>query len=49
MPRRYDLLSVGGGETPIIAIAPAIAGAVYDAIGVRIRQMPIRGDALKQA
>lgn len=46
---RPDLPSAGGGETPIIAIAPAIAGAVYDAIGVRIRQMPIRGDALKQA
>ncbi|MGD0138610.1 MAG: molybdopterin cofactor-binding domain-containing protein [Tepidisphaeraceae bacterium] len=32
----------GAGETPIIAIAPAIANAVYNATGQRIRQMPIR-------
>jgi isoquinoline 1-oxidoreductase len=46
---RRDLPSVGAGETPIIAVAPAIAAAVFDATGVRIRQMPIRGNALKQA
>ncbi len=39
---RPDLESVGGGETPIIAIAPAIANAVFAATGVRIRAMPIR-------
>lgn len=39
---RPDLPSAGGGETPIIAIAPAIANAVYFAIGARIREMPIR-------
>jgi isoquinoline 1-oxidoreductase len=39
---RPDLASAGGGETPIIAIAPAIAGAVFHATGERIRQMPIR-------
>jgi isoquinoline 1-oxidoreductase len=39
---RRDLPSAGGGETPMIAVAPAIANAVYDAIGVRIRSMPIR-------
>ncbi|MDA1193506.1 MAG: molybdopterin-dependent oxidoreductase, partial [Candidatus Poribacteria bacterium] len=38
---RPDLPSVGGGETPIIAVAPAIANAVYDAIGVRVRMMPL--------
>ncbi len=41
--------SAGGGETPIIAIAPAIANAVFAATGVRIRSMPMRGAALKQA
>lgn len=46
---RPDLPSVGGGETPIIAIAPAIANAVYDATGIRIRTMPIRGEAFKEA
>lgn len=39
---RPDLQSVGAGETPIIAIAPAIANAVFNATGKRIRQMPIR-------
>ena len=38
---RPDLLSVGAGETPIIAIAPAIANAVYQATGRRIRAMPM--------
>ena len=39
---RPDLPSVGGGETPIIAIAPAIGNAVFHATGKRIREMPIR-------
>jgi len=38
---RPDLTSVGAGETPIIVIAPAIANAVFNASGQRIRQMPI--------
>ena len=37
-----DSPSAGAGETPIIAIAPAIANAVFHATGQRIRQMPIR-------
>jgi len=39
---RRDLPSVGAGETPIIAIAPAIANAIFQATGQRIRSMPIR-------
>lgn len=39
---RPDLPSVGGGETPIIAIAPAIGNAVCHAVGVRLRQLPLR-------
>lgn len=31
----------GGGETPIIAIAPAIANAVFSATGLRVRSMPM--------
>ncbi len=31
----------GVGEPPIIAIAPAIANAVYNAIGVRITDLPL--------
>ena len=38
---RPDLASAGAGETPIIAIAPAIANAVYHATGERCRSMPI--------
>ncbi len=39
---RKDLDSVGAGETPIIAVAPAIANAVFHATGKRVRSMPIR-------
>ena len=39
---RPDLPSSGAGETPLIAVAPAIANAVSRAIGQRIREMPIR-------
>lgn len=39
---RKDLESAGAGETPIIAIAPAIANAVFHATGRRARSMPIR-------
>jgi CO/xanthine dehydrogenase Mo-binding subunit len=38
---RADLPSAGAGETPIIAIAPAIANAVFHATGQRCRSMPI--------
>ena len=39
---RSDLPSAGAGETPIMAIAPAIANALFHATGERVRQMPIR-------
>ncbi len=39
---RLDLPSVGGSETPIIAIAPAIANAVFNSCGQRSRSLPIR-------
>ena len=39
---RKDLPSVGAGETPIIAVAPAIANAVYDAVGKRCRSLPLK-------
>jgi isoquinoline 1-oxidoreductase len=39
---RPDLESVGAGETPIIAIAPAVANAVFHATGTHLRAMPLR-------
>ncbi|MCX6926882.1 MAG: molybdopterin-dependent oxidoreductase [Verrucomicrobia bacterium] len=39
---RPDQDSAGAGETPIIAIAPAIGNAVFQATGLRVRSMPIR-------
>jgi len=38
---RTDLPSAGAGETPIIAVAPAIGNAVFQATGVRLREMPM--------
>jgi isoquinoline 1-oxidoreductase len=38
---RKDLPSVGAGETPIVCVAPAIANAVFDATGARLRSMPM--------
>jgi isoquinoline 1-oxidoreductase len=46
---RTDLPSAGAGETPIIAVAPAVANAVFHATGVRVRSMPISPESLKQA
>jgi isoquinoline 1-oxidoreductase len=44
-----DIPSAGGGETPIIAIAPAIANALFAATGLRSRSMPIRLPETKRA
>ncbi|WP_035615797.1 molybdopterin cofactor-binding domain-containing protein [Haloferula sp. BvORR071] len=38
---RKDLPSAGAGECPIMAIAPAIAGAIHAATGERRRAMPM--------
>jgi isoquinoline 1-oxidoreductase len=38
---RKDLPAAGGGETPIIGIAPAVANAIFSASGVRLRSMPL--------
>lgn len=39
---RPDLPSAGAGETPIIAVAPAIANAVFRATGARVSALPVR-------
>jgi nicotinate dehydrogenase subunit B len=38
---RPDEPSAGGGEAPIMAVAPAIANAIYAACGIRLRSMPL--------
>ncbi|TDB98521.1 molybdopterin cofactor-binding domain-containing protein [Actinomadura sp. 7K534] len=43
----YHAKSVG--EMPIVPPAPAVANAVYDAIGVRIRDLPITPDKVLRA
>lgn len=39
----------GIGEPPLVATAPAIANAIYDAIGVRIRDLPITPEKIVAA
>jgi CO/xanthine dehydrogenase Mo-binding subunit len=39
---KKDREPVGAGETPIMAVAPALGNAVFDAIGERVRMMPVR-------
>jgi nicotinate dehydrogenase subunit B len=41
---RKDLPSVGAGECPLVGLAPAIANAIFDATGVRLRSMPLIPD-----
>jgi isoquinoline 1-oxidoreductase len=44
---RKDLPSAGAGECPMIGLAPAIANAIFDATGVRLRSLPLVPDGLK--
>jgi len=39
---RKDIPSAGAGETPIMAIAPAICNAYYDATKVRLNSLPLQ-------
>jgi isoquinoline 1-oxidoreductase len=43
---RRELPSAGGGETPIIAIAPALANAIFAATGTRLRSLPLVPDGV---
>jgi nicotinate dehydrogenase subunit B len=38
---RRDLPSAGAGETPIVALAPAVGNAIFAATGVRLRSLPL--------
>ncbi len=44
---RKDLPSAGAGECPMVGLAPAIANAIFDAAGVRLRSLPLVPNGLK--
>ena len=44
-----DHQAVGLGEPATTAVAPAIGNAIFNAVGARVRQLPITADAVKTA
>jgi nicotinate dehydrogenase subunit B len=46
---RKDIPSVGAGECPMIGLAPAIANAIFDATGTRLRALPLVPNGLKSS
>jgi isoquinoline 1-oxidoreductase len=44
---RKDLPSAGAGETPIVALAPSVGNAIFDATGVRLRSLPLAPNGLQ--
>ena len=45
---RKDLPSAGAGECPLVGLAPAIANAIFDATGTRLRALPLVPNGLKR-
>ena len=46
---RKDIPSVGAGECPLVGVAPAIANAIFDATGQRLRALPLVPNGLKSS
>jgi len=46
---RKDIPSAGAGETPIMAIAPAVGNSIFDATGVRLNGLPLVPNGLRSA
>jgi CO/xanthine dehydrogenase Mo-binding subunit len=46
---RPDMPATGAGETAITVVAGAIGNAIFDATGVRIRQVPFTAERIKAA
>jgi isoquinoline 1-oxidoreductase len=44
---RKDVPPMGAGETPIMALAPAVANAIFSATGRRLRSLPLAPEGLK--
>ncbi|MGA8151436.1 MAG: molybdopterin cofactor-binding domain-containing protein [Terriglobales bacterium] len=46
---RKDLAPAGAGETPIMALAPAVSNAIFAATGIRLRSLPMVPQGLLKA
>jgi isoquinoline 1-oxidoreductase len=46
---RKDIPSAGAGETPIMAVAPAIGSALFDATGIRLNNLPMVPNGLRSS
>jgi nicotinate dehydrogenase subunit B len=46
---RKDIPSAGAGESSLVGVAPAIANAIFDATGTRLRSLPLVPNGLKVA
>jgi isoquinoline 1-oxidoreductase len=46
---RKDQPSMGAGETPLMGLAPAVAGAIFSATGIRLRSLPLMAKRLPAA
>ena len=44
---RKDRAPIGGSETPIVGIAPAVGNAIHAATGVRLRALPLAPEGVK--
>jgi isoquinoline 1-oxidoreductase len=44
---RKDIPSAGAGETPIMAVAPSIGNAIFDATGIRLNNLPMVPNGLR--
>jgi nicotinate dehydrogenase subunit B len=45
---RPDLPSAGAGETVLVAVAPAVGNAIFNATGIRLRSLPMIPNGLKE-
>jgi CO/xanthine dehydrogenase Mo-binding subunit len=46
---RKDQPSMGAGETPLMGLAPAVAGAIFSATGIRLRSLPLLAKPLPRS
>ena len=48
---RRDIPSAGAGETPVVGLAPAVANAIFNVTGIRLRALPLtpRGLSVPEA